>query len=328
LSYPNIDEAVKEISKRHGVPEEKVWEKIEDKIEPEAEDESGRAKLGKILKMGGALGLAAALGFSVNEMASASPDSDREVITGRGMGTANNPFPQSHFESISTEQVSTTDQIKIGITSDVHWNDEGGRTLIEDLADIKDNLDIFIDDMNNSFEADVVIYLGDLVDQNLATDATDYGNLLGDATDYLENSGGPSGNGLNAPIHYVAGNHEAEYSDYGIWSELGFSSYSDTYYSFTVGDYEIIVLNTAGTDSRGTAPSAHIFRSEEIDWLENKLSENDKPKLVFMHIPPFEPIKSKDYDTVENERKVMDLLMGEPSVIVSFFWTHAPRSRI
>jgi len=106
MSYPDMDEAVKEISKRHGVPEEKVWEKIEDKIEPEAEDEDGRAKLGKILKMGGALGLAAALGFSVNEMARASPDPNREVITGRGMGTANNPFPQSHFESISTEQAS------------------------------------------------------------------------------------------------------------------------------------------------------------------------------------------------------------------------------
>jgi len=97
LSYPNIDEAVKEISKRHGVPEEKVWEKIEDKIEPEAEDESGRAKLGKILKMGGALGLAATLGFSVNEMARASPDSGREVITGRGMGTCQQPLPTIPF---------------------------------------------------------------------------------------------------------------------------------------------------------------------------------------------------------------------------------------
>jgi len=53
MSYPDVDEAVKEISERHGVPEEKVWEKIEDKIQPEAEDEGGRAKLGKILKMGG-----------------------------------------------------------------------------------------------------------------------------------------------------------------------------------------------------------------------------------------------------------------------------------
>jgi len=84
--------------------------------------ESGRAKLGKILKMGGALGLAAALGFSVNEMANASPDPDREVITGRGMGTANNPFPQSHFESISTEQVFSNSTPSTYVV----WKDNSG----------------------------------------------------------------------------------------------------------------------------------------------------------------------------------------------------------
>jgi len=52
-------------------------------------------------------------------MANASPDPDREVITGRGMGTANNPFPKSHFEAVDTEQVSNVADKIIGNSDNI-----------------------------------------------------------------------------------------------------------------------------------------------------------------------------------------------------------------
>lgn len=112
MSYSDINEAVKEISRRHGVSEKEVWKEIEERIEPQPEDPSGRSRLGRILKLGGSLGLGVFLGFSANEAVSASPD--REVITGEGVGTPSNPFPPSHFDEITAVSSLTMPSDTVG----------------------------------------------------------------------------------------------------------------------------------------------------------------------------------------------------------------------
>jgi predicted phosphodiesterase len=197
--------------------------------------------------------------------------------------------------AVQTEEaVINSPKIKVGIISDSHYNEAGGRgAAIVSGPDIKANWDEFINDMNN-WGADVVFHNGDLVDHITASSQTEYSSWLTTATDYLDTN-------LDCPVHFSVGNHEIQYSTYGAWSQYGFATQSDTYYTLTVDGVRFIVLNTnEGTDG--------IVTDTQLAWLDTELTVTRTPTVIVMHHPPYEPGTNNNYDYVKNRANLIPLL--------------------
>ena len=87
---------------------------------------------------------------------------------------------------------------------------------------------------------------------------------------------------FQVPVYATAGNHDIRSG--------GNLRYADHFgaatYSFDIWQAHITVFNTSGAD---------ISESEFL-WLENDLSQSELPyKLVFTHIPPFDPRPEQDH---------------------------------
>jgi len=176
--------------------------------------------------------------------------------------------------------------LKLGILPDIHW---GSTSRNDSDAETKAALDPFIDKMNE-WGADFVIQTGDFTETSSFSE--DLQNII-DAREYVENTGGAAGTGLDAPIEYTLGNHEYKNQSEGdmadIYDAFGFgTTLGDTFTAYEINGWKIIQFNSAYTtteDANGTG-DAHVPDSSDpfdgISWLKGELN-TDKPIITHTH---------------------------------------------
>lgn len=251
-----------------------------------------------------------------NPIATDPQNGDQVVATyNRGEGTW-------EFESVSAEQLQSG-PLKVGVLGDTHWRGSSRQPPdVPSTSTTKADLDAFIDDMND-WGADVVVQMGDLGDGMNVT-FSELQTSISNAIDYLENSGGSDGNGLDARVEHILGNHEYAFagsqSMSDIYSLYGWSDLSDTYRVITVKGVNLILLNTGyGTVDRTTDKNDHEIPQQELDWMRNTLPDLDGESYMFHHVPLSEGKKNDGYDNVVNDKEASSILRDSPAYTAGFF---------
>jgi hypothetical protein len=101
---------------------------------------------------------------------------------------------------------------------------------------------------------------------------------------------------LTVPFLVAIGNHDL-YRGSTNYREI----FGPTYYSFQIGEVDFIVLDTS---------ARFQFDKAERQWLETELqrSQASKVRLVFMHVPPFDPRGRPEFVKCLPEKDGKDLL--------------------
>jgi len=229
-------------------------------------------------------------------------------------------------ELVSTEEARIT-PAKIGIIGDVHWRDTERATDAPSKSTTKSNLDTVIDGLN-SWGADVVIQLGDLIDGESVT-KSDQLTWIDEATDYLENSGGSSGNGLDADVEYILGNHEYAFAEdsthiSSVYSRFGFADLSETYRVIAEKGVNIPLLNTGyGQSNRTTDTNDHEIPTEELNWLRDTVAPLTDETLPIMHTPISEGAggngDGSSYEDVVNQFEAQEHLADSTGLMGGIF---------
>lgn len=240
-------------------------------------------------------------------------------------------------KKISAEFVSTYQErtaiggVKIGLISDTHYN-EGGGNNEDDIpggAAIKNNTDTAISTFNNE-GVDAVVHVGDAIDgaHHYGVTQSTWESWQSEYVSYVENN-------LNLPsgdVHWVLANHDyklaGSWDMSSVYSGYGYASLSETYFSKTYGDLELIVLNNAHRTTDHTSDRGQMeFVDGSIDWLEGQLNANNRPKLVVMHHPVV-PTTGLKYDIVNiddvvypdsGSNRVRRLVDSDPNVLGTIF---------
>jgi len=90
----------------------------------------------------------------------------------------------------------------------------------------------------------------------------------------------------DTPVYTVIGNHDGDIQNGSLYKEY----YGDTFYSFIYMDTKFIILDN----------STDLLNQENISFLENEL-KYDGEKLVFLHVPPFDPRPSGSHYMEDGE---------------------------
>ncbi|OIN95968.1 MAG: hypothetical protein AUJ48_02255 [Deltaproteobacteria bacterium CG1_02_45_11] len=90
-------------------------------------------------------------------------------------------------------------------------------------------------------------------------------------------------NNLSIPLLTAIGNHERQGDDYGLYHDI----FGPLYYSFKIGNNCFFVLDNAD--------GKWLDRKQEL-WLANELekSRNCDTRIVFMHMPLYDPRMGRD----------------------------------
>jgi 3',5'-cyclic-AMP phosphodiesterase len=163
--------------------------------------------------------------------------------------------------------------MRIAFISDVHY---GPPTWFEGklakLTQFADELTLrFVDRMNREFRPDLVVNLGDVVeDESRELDMQRYGRFV----EVLS--------GLDAERLHVAGNHDqynlTQDDLRKLWNHAG-----ELHYSRDVGGLHFAVLRTVEhKNTRIELPP------EQLPWLEQDLAATSLPSIVLMHHPASE----------------------------------------
>jgi Icc protein len=160
------------------------------------------------------------------------------------------------------------DDLTIGIITDLHFGPEaryGGklRKLSQKAGDLTRD---FVREMNTGIEPDLVVNLGDdIEDESREADLARYGECQAILR------------GLRAPLVNVAGNHDLIHMNRDdlnrFWGRSG-----PLFYSLDVGAWHFVILHTlekTGVEIR--VPEA------QKQWLVADLAATDRPAIVLMH---------------------------------------------
>ena len=160
--------------------------------------------------------------------------------------------------------------MRLALVTDMHFGQparhEGKLRKMADHA--QPLMRAFVEHMNGVERPDVVVNLGDVIeDESAAADLENYQAFLAALS------------GIEAPVLHVAGNHDlvnlapAELAQ--LWSHRG-----ELFYSREIGGYRLLVLCThhrRRVDVR--------LPAEQLAWLESELTRSQLPCLVFVHHP-------------------------------------------
>jgi len=116
---------------------------------------------------------------------------------------------------------------------------------------------------------DIVIATGDLVDNGKPEQ---YANL--------KRTLAP----LEMPVYLIPGNHDAREPLRAAFAEHGYLPESG-YLQYTI---EGLPVRLIALDTLVPGKDHGELCDERLDWLEARLSEQDRPTLIFMHHPPFD----------------------------------------
>ena len=160
--------------------------------------------------------------------------------------------------------------MRIALISDAHFGPRA--TYDGKLRKLSDHagplVEQFVKRMNQSARPDLVINLGDVVeDENHDADLAAYRRFL----DLMSE--------LEAPLLHVAGNHECvNLSDdelRTLWKHEG-----PLYYSREIGGLHLTILR-----ARHQRASSVTLAAEQLEWLRRDLAASELPVLVFLHHP-------------------------------------------
>ncbi len=157
----------------------------------------------------------------------------------------------------------------VGLVTDLHFGPEAsfGGKLRKLTAQAPTLLEAFVERMNREVRPDVVVNLGDdLEDESFEADKRRYAEVMSIL------------GRLDAPVLHVAGNHDTVYLRPSDLAELWERPQSRLYYATDVGGYHLLVLHTQEQkDVSVTIDDA------QLAWLESDLAAASTPVLVFMH---------------------------------------------
>ncbi len=108
---------------------------------------------------------------------------------------------------------------------------------------------------------------------------------------------------LDIPLYPVMGNHDVRGSGWEVTRERIFHD-DLTYYSFDKGDCHFVILDAF-------MPGLENWISEEqMDWLEDDLSDTDKPHIfVFVHAPLY-PVGGYFGEALDTDLELRDRLVS------------------
>jgi Icc protein len=163
--------------------------------------------------------------------------------------------------------------MRIAFISDVHYGPPTWfQGKLAKLTQFADELTLrFVDRMNGEFHPDVVVNLGDVVeDESRELDRERYGRFV----EVLS--------GLDAELVHVAGNHDqynlTQDDLRKLWGHTG-----ELHYSRDLGGLHFAVLRTVEhKNTRIELPP------EQLAWLEQNLAATALPSIVLMHHPASE----------------------------------------
>lgn len=101
---------------------------------------------------------------------------------------------------------------------------------------------------------------------------------------------------LTIPLVTAIGNHDLNGGSSDNYRQI----FGESYYSFTIGETHFIVLHA--TTEAG-------FDKMELSWLEEELKRGQgaKNRIVFMHIPPFDPRGEGFNKCLQDGKSLLDL---------------------
>lgn len=183
---------------------------------------------------------------------------------------------------------------KIGILADTHYNTQARAESAPSPRVMKEKLDIFVNDMNHGFEADLVVHLGDIVD-GFYCDEDELIRRIKVFRQYLEEEAGRENRGLDANIVYLMGNHEYTFAGSGnmdrVYNAFGLNGLEDTWYMYRPKGVRLMFLNTSYTETdKADDPTDHRTPNHEDPanehkWIRERSQEtvDDGPLFTFMH---------------------------------------------
>ena len=173
---------------------------------------------------------------------------------------------------------TSTQIIRFGVCSDVHQ---------DYFYQVVPRMQAFVNDMNAE-QVDFIIQLGDFCFPKSANDK------------FLS-----VWNSFKGAKYHVIGNHDCEISSKNVFMDYVDYPSTKPYYSFDIGGYHFIVLDTNFGKKDGVLiPFDHnkgdgfdntgYFDDEEYDWLEKDLTATNKRTIIFSHAPIYNGVHNAD----------------------------------
>lgn len=158
--------------------------------------------------------------------------------------------------------------MKIGIITDIHYGRDGyfGTKLRRIFRDTDLLLERFVDEMNNQVKPDLVVQLGDLIeDTDLNTDRKSLERV------------GQYFRALNAPVVHVLGNHDRrDLSPDDFKEVLGSDCFATT---ITLGGVDLCFLDS---ELDNMVP---FFTEGVLSLLQDCQKSSLRPRILFSHHP-------------------------------------------
>ena len=173
------------------------------------------------------------------------------------------------------------EKLKLVIFSDLHYAPElpvnNGSKIDRKLIQFAEPvIDKLIDEININIKPDVVINLGDSV-EDFNDKEKDLINL-----EYVWNKYKK----INAKFVSCVGNHDLRSMDSRTEVEEIFG-YNHSTFSFNLGGLHIVILGTYVNNDMGTAEGGiyktQYISNEDLEWLEKDLEKTTLPTIVCLH---------------------------------------------
>lgn len=179
-------------------------------------------------------------------------------------------------------------------------------------------LEKIIDKVNNQIKPDLVINLGDLIEdiKNKPIDLTNLKFVCGKFKDFIP------------PTYTLVGNHDMRSMDSRkeIAEALGYKNLS---FSFNKDGYHFVMLGL-DVDNKDRASNetsrTHFVPEEDLKWLENDLNENELPTLIFVHFGVAEDemknnwwfSKRNESALLANRNKLKQIIKNHKNILAVF----------
>jgi len=220
---------------------------------------------------------------------------------------------------IATGVSLAAEPVRIALFTDAHVHDIDSPNEGKVMTNYAERLAAFVN-ASNAWPADIAIELGDLVNGAFVV-----GPGYGDPTripSILE-LGLASLEGLEAPMHFVLGNHDLY--DLSKTEFLTAVGQEEAYYSFDLGGVHFVILNAEFNDP-DESDYDHVFMRVkcripigELEWLRNDLVGTELPTIVCIHQPidaEFDP--NAGGPPVVNNEEVRQILNDSGDIIAVF----------
>jgi predicted phosphodiesterase len=156
--------------------------------------------------------------------------------------------------------------LRLAVITDIHY----GRRVKNKYGDKAPALVEKFVKAANKFKADTVIDMGDRVScQNIKADKADMTSLRKKFND------------LNAPVHYVLGNHDVKFLSIQD-NEKIMKSPADSH-SLDVNGFHLVFWNP-NVDNHPVNGGLYLNKGD-LKWLKDDLAKTDAPTILFTHIP-------------------------------------------